>query len=42
MDDSREPRPRLWSKAQNRFGWLITVATVGSLAYVFLTSRLFS
>ena len=42
MDDSREPRRRLWSRAENRFGWLITVATVGWLAYVILTSRLFS
>ena len=41
MDDSRE-RPRRWSKAQNRFAWPTTVATVGWLAYVLLTSRLFS
>lgn len=42
MEDSREPRQRRWSRAQNRFAWLTTVATVGWLAYVLLTSLLFS
>jgi hypothetical protein len=42
MDDSDSPTTRRWSKAQNLFGWLITVATLGWLTYVLLTSRLFS
>jgi len=42
MDDIGEQRSSRWSKAQNRFAWLISVATVGWLTYVFLTSRLFS
>ena len=41
MDDSGRESPP-WSRAQNRFAWLTTVATVGWLAYVLLTSRLFS
>jgi hypothetical protein len=42
MDNSGDERPRRWSRAQNRFAWLIMVAAVGWLAYVLLTSRLFS
>ena len=41
MADSHEPQKGSWSKAQNRFAWLITFATIGWLGYVLLTSKLF-
>jgi len=40
MEDSGELRSRRWSNSQNRCAWLASIATVGWLGYILLTSRL--